>query len=180
MEPQKNNSPYIERPHNIAVFVLWRGLRNRTYQWGVMVMKNLAIATLLFNLGLPGLVNADSVLNEFDAANKDFAKAILANDVDHLVSAYTDDACIIAPKTEKICGQEAIRDFWERVVASNPKDVEIITESAESGSDFAYATGQLLITDAESAVQKNRFVLVFEKVDSTWKMQIDSWTPQRD
>lgn len=95
-----------------------------------------------------------------------------------IVSAYTDDACIIAPKTEKICGQEAIRDFWEGVVASHPKDVEIITESAEGDSDFAYATGQLLITDAESAVHKNQFVLVFKNVDSEWKLHVDSWTPQ--
>lgn len=141
-------------------------------------MKTLAIVTLLFSLVFPGLVNADSVLNDIDAANKAFAEAILANDVDHLVSVYTDGACIIAPKTEKICGKEAIRDFWEGVVASNPEDVEIITESAEGDSDFAYATGQLLITDAESAVHKSRFVLVFKNVDSKWKMDVDSWTPQ--
>ncbi len=141
-------------------------------------MNNLAIPTLLFSLALSGLASGDSVLSNIDAENKAFAKALLANDVDRLVSAYTDGACIIAPKTEKVCGLDAIRDFWEAVIASNPKDVEIITESAEGGANFAYATGQLLITDSESNLDQNRFVLVFKKVDAEWKLHLDAWTPQ--
>ncbi|HNQ15696.1 MAG TPA: hypothetical protein PKM58_09035, partial [Pyrinomonadaceae bacterium] len=36
---------------------------------------------------------------------------------------------------------------------------------------------QLLITDADSVVHKNRFVVVFTKVGGQWKLQVDSGNP---
>jgi ketosteroid isomerase-like protein len=102
----------------------------------------------------------------------------MAGDVDSLVNDYTDDGCVIAPMAGETCGKESIRAFWESVIATNPKKVEIITEKAGSEGDLAFATGQLLITDAESAVHKNRFALVFIKVGGLWKLRVDSWNPQ--
>jgi len=76
------------------------------------------------------------------------------------------------------CGKESIRAFWESVIATSPKNVEIITEKAGSEGTLAFATGQLLITDAESVAHKNRFALVFRKVGGLWKLRVDSWNPQ--
>jgi ketosteroid isomerase-like protein len=136
------------------------------------------IITMVLGIFLAPLSNAGSALEELDAANKSFAKALMAGDLDSLVNAYTDDGCIIAPMAGEKCGKDSIRAFWESVIATNPKKVEIITEKAGSEGDLAFATGQLLITDAESAVHKNRFVLVFIKVGGQWKLRVDSWTPQ--
>lgn len=143
-----------------------------------MCAKYLAIISLLVFLSVPGSAIADPLLNEIEANNQAFAKAILEKDVDFLVSSYTEDGCIIAPKAPKTCGKEAIRQFWETVVASNPKNVEIDTQTVGSDSDLAYATGELLITDSESAVQKSRFVLVLKEVSDDWKLHVDTWTPQ--
>ncbi len=137
-----------------------------------------AIATILFSILFASAANADSVLEEINAANKAFEKALMAGDVDYLVNDYTDDGCIIAPMAGETCGKEPIRAFWESVIATNPKSVEIITEKAGSDGNLAFATGQLLVTDAESAVHKNRFALVFRKVGGLWKLQVDSWNPQ--
>ena len=137
-----------------------------------------AIVTILLGILFAPTSNADSALGELDAANKAFAKALMAGDVDSLVNDYTDDGCVIAPMGGETCGKESIRAFWESVIATNPKKVEIITEKAGSEGDLAFATGQLLITDAESAVQKNRFTLVFIKVGGLWKLRVDSWNPQ--
>ncbi|MFE8072580.1 nuclear transport factor 2 family protein [Marinobacteraceae bacterium S3BR75-40.1] len=133
---------------------------------------------LLLAIVFPVMANAEAFLNEVDEANQAFAEAILAKDVDHLVNDYTDDACIIAPNTPKTCGKEAIRKFWETVIASNPEDVEIKTQTAQHKSDLGFATGELLITGADSAVQKSRFVIVLNKVGDDWKLRVDSWTPQ--
>ena len=124
------------------------------------------------------VARAETVLEQVDGANKAFAKAIVAGDIDHLVNDYTDDACIIAPQTPLTCGKEAIRTFWTAVVGSKPQSVEIITQNAEKDGNLSYATGELIITDAKSAVQKNRFVLVFKLIDGGWKLHVDSWTPQ--
>jgi len=134
--------------------------------------------TILLSILFAPASNADSALEELDAANKAFAKALMAGDVDSLVNDYTDDGCVIAPMAGETCGKDSIRAFWESVIATNPKKVEIITEKAGSEGDLAFATGQLLITDAELAVHKNRFALVFIKVGGLWKLRVDSWNPQ--
>jgi len=140
--------------------------------------KSTAIATILISLFFGSASSADSVLEELDAANKAFEKALMAGDVDDLVDAYTDDGCIIAPMAGETCGKESIRAFWESVIATGPKNVEIVTEKAGSEGTLAFATGQLFITDAESVVHKSRFALVFRKVGGLWKLRVDSWNPQ--
>jgi len=142
------------------------------------MFKFSTIATILISIFFASASSADSILEKLDAANKAFANALMAGDVNSLVNDYTDDGCVIAPMAGEMCGKESIRAFWESVIATNPKKVEIITEKAGSDGDLAFATGQLLITDAESAVHKNRFALVFIKVGGLWKLRVDSWNPQ--
>jgi ketosteroid isomerase-like protein len=143
-----------------------------------MKTRTTHIITVVLSLFLPLVAKAETVLEQVDAANKAFAKAIVAGDIDHLVNAYTADACIIAPQAPLTCGKEAIRPFWISVVGSKPKNVEIITHNAEKDGNLSYATGDLIITDADSAVQKSRFVLVLKLIDGGWKLHVDSWTPQ--
>jgi ketosteroid isomerase-like protein len=140
--------------------------------------KYSAMATILLSVLFVSESRAASVLEELDAANKAFARAVMAGDVDALVNDYTVDGCVIAPMAGETCGKEAIRAFWESVIATKPKNVEIITEKAGSEGRLAFATGQLLITDADSSVHKNRFAVVFKKVGGQWKLRVDSWNPQ--
>lgn len=142
------------------------------------MFKFTAIVTILLGILFAPASNAGSALEELDAANKAFAKALMAGDIESLVNDYTDDGCVIAPMAGETCGKESIRAFWESVIATSPKNVEIITEKAGSEGSLAFATGQLLITDADSTVHKNRFALVFMKVGGVWKLRVDSWNPQ--
>ncbi len=140
--------------------------------------KFTAVLTILLGVLFANAANANSVLKELDAANKAFEKALMAGDVDSLVNDYTDDGCIIAPMGGETCGKEAIRAFWKSVIATKPKKVEIVTEKAGREGKLAFATGQLLVTDAQSVVHKNRFTVVFKKVGGVWKLRVDSWNPQ--
>ena len=142
------------------------------------MVKHTAIATILISMMFASTSNADSILEEIDATNKAFATALMAADVDYLVNDYTDDGCIIAPMSGEICGADSIKAFWESVIATNPQKVEIITQKAGSDGSLAFATGELLITDTESTLHKNRFTLVFKKVGDKWKLRVDSWNPQ--
>jgi ketosteroid isomerase-like protein len=143
-----------------------------------MKTRTTHIIAVVLSFLIPVVAKAETVFEQLNAANKAFAKAIVAGDIDHLVNAYTDDACIIAPQAPLTCGKEAIRPFWISVVGSKPKNVEIITHNAEKEGNLSYATGELIITDADSAVQKSRFVVVFKLIDGGWKLHVDSWTPQ--
>ena len=136
------------------------------------------VATILLGILFAPASRADSTLDALDAANKAFAKDLMAGNIDALVDAYTDDGCVIAPKAGEICGKDAIRAFWEPVIASHPKSVEITTEKAGGDGDMAFATGQLVVTDAESVVHTSRFTVVFRKVGGAWKLRVDSWNDQ--
>ena len=140
--------------------------------------KFITIVMILSGILFTSASSADNILEQIDAANKAFATALMAGDVDYLVNDYSDDGCIIAPMSGEICGAESIRAFWEGVIATNPQKVEIITQKAGSDGSLAFATGELLITDAESTLHKNRFTLVFKKVGDKWKLRVDSWNPQ--
>ncbi len=133
---------------------------------------------IMLSFLIPVVAKAETVLEQLDAANRAFAQAVVAGDIDDLVNGYTDDACIIAPQAPLTCGKEAIRPFWISVIESKPKNVEIITHNAEKVGNLSYATGELIITDSNSAVQKSRFVVVFKLIDGGWKLHVDSWTPQ--
>lgn len=137
-----------------------------------------AAATILLGILFAPASRADATLDALDAANKAFAQDLMAGNLDALVDAYTDDGCVIAPKAGEICGKEGIRAFWESVIATKPKAVEIITEKGGGEGDMAFATGQLVVTDAESAVHKSRFAVVFLKVEGAWKLRVDSWNDQ--
>jgi len=143
-----------------------------------MHLSKTIYALILSAILFPASANTEELMADIDAANRAFAKAILGSDIDHLVSEYTEDGCIIAPSTPKTCGKEAIRAFWQTVIASKPKNVEILTFTAENECGLAFATGDLRITDAGGTLHENQFVLVFKKTDDAWKLHVDSWTPK--
>lgn len=140
--------------------------------------KYSVIAAIFVSVLLVSESKAASVLEELDAANRAFAKAVMAGDVEAIVNDYTDDGCVIAPMAGEACGKESIREFWKSVVASQPKNVEIVTEKGGSEGALAFATSQLLIAGADSSIQKNRFAVVFRKVGNRWLLRVDSWNPQ--
>ena len=53
--------------------------------------KYSAIATILLSVLFASESKAASVLEELDAANKAFARAVMAGDIDTLVNDYTED-----------------------------------------------------------------------------------------
>ena len=136
------------------------------------------IIVVVLSFLLPVIVSAETILEQLDAANNAFTKALVAGDIDYLVNDYTEDACIIAPKAPLTCGKDAIRTFWVSIIGTKPKNVVLITHNAEKDGNLSYATGELIITDAESLVHKSHFVLVYKLVDGSWKLHVDSWTPQ--
>ena len=120
----------------------------------------------------------DELMSELDGANQAFAQAVLDKNIDFLVSSYTEDACVLAPGAPRLCGLEAIRQFWTDVASSNPQDVKIGTLAVGSVRELAYATGELHLTAADGGVSAFNYVLVLKNVEGAWKLHLDTWTPQ--
>ena len=135
------------------------------------------IAAMLLIAMLPTSALGD-LMGELDGANQAFARAILDKDIDHLVGDYTSDACVLAPSAPRICGLDAIREFWTSVANSDPQDVNIETMAVGSSGELAHATGVLTITGADGSIAAFNFVLVLRNVGGLWKLHLDTWTPQ--
>ncbi len=138
--------------------------------------KNLLVAIVLVSTSITVYAD-DKLFESLDAANQALAKAILSRDINHLVGDYTNDACVFAPSTPKICGKKAIRAFWTALIESGPLDVKIETHEVGSSGDLAHATGTLEVTGSNNAIQLSRFVLVLKKIQGVWKLYPDMWTP---
>ena len=74
-----------------------------------MKTRTTHIIAVVLSFLIPVVAKAETVLEQLDAANKAFAKAIVAGDIDHLVNDYTDDACMF----EFSAGQDSRMDaMW--------------------------------------------------------------------
>jgi ketosteroid isomerase-like protein len=142
----------------------------KTYR---LILIAALVTTLFAGVALAG----DALHKDMDAGNQAFVKAVLEGDTKAIMSAYTNNACVIAPLAENACGSDAILAFWTAVINSAPKDVKITTGEVGESGDLAYVTGTLVITDATGTEHHNRYVLVFKKVEGAWKLHLDTWTP---
>ena len=87
------------------------------------------IIVVVLSILLPVIASAETILEQLDAANNAFTKALVAGDIDYLVNDYTEDACIIAPKAPLTCGKDAIRTFWVSIIGTKPKECSISAKS---------------------------------------------------
>lgn len=84
------------------------------------------------------------------AKGREFSAAVVrasssgwaAQEVEHLVGLYTDDAILFPPKGDPIKGRDAIRNYWTR--ASNRKLLEhsIETERSDASGDLLVEHGR--------------------------------------
>lgn len=125
-----------------------------------------------------GAAHADEdIHSEIDAGNQAFAAAVIAGDAETVAAGYTDDAYVLAPGTATVRGREDIRAFWQGMIESGVKNVQIDTGEVASSGDLAYATGTLAVTGADDTTGHARYVLVFKRVSGEWRLHLDIWTP---
>jgi uncharacterized protein (TIGR02246 family) len=131
----------------------------------------------LFAVYVGGVHADEDIYNEIDAGNQAFAAAIIAGDAGSAAAGYTDDAYVLAPGAATVRGREEIRAFWQGMIESGVKNVQIGTAEVASSGDIAYAVGTLAVTGADDTTGHARYVLVFKRVSGEWRLHLDIWTP---
>jgi uncharacterized protein (TIGR02246 family) len=130
-----------------------------------------------FALYVGGAQADNELYKELDAGNQAFAATVMAGDAESVAAGYTDDAYVLAPDAATARGREDIRAFWQGLIESGVKNVQIKTGEVASSGDLAYATGTLAVTGADDATAHSRYVLVFKRVSGAWQLHLDIWTP---
>lgn len=100
-------------------------------------------------------------------------------DYDAMANSYTEDGKIFPSGTLIIEGKEAIRERWvlpegSRILhhKATPSEIQVIGDVA---NDFGYYEGKTQRADGSTFTWKGKYVIVWKKVDSGWKMYLDIW-----
>ncbi len=116
------------------------------------------------------------------AANNGYIHAMLAGDLDALMTFYTDDATLLPPSAPPLIGKDAIRASWAEAFEKTVFDeaVSLFDEIIVLG-DWAYGRGrykgQIKAADGEFEAEErlNFSGLWHRESDGSWKIARDMW-----
>ncbi|QBA64813.1 YybH family protein [Muriicola soli] len=115
---------------------------------------------------------------------KEFSTAYMEGDYDRIANAYTADGKIFPNNTSIITGKDAIKKRWilpegTRILHHelNPEEINILGDYA---FDYGYYSGRSINLKGEETAFKGKYVVVWKKVNSEWKMYLDIWNRVAD
>ena len=109
--------------------------------------------------------------------NDQFTKAFNAGDIAAVAAHYTEDAIVLPPGGEMVMGRNAILTFWKSA-ADQIGDIKLTAVDVKPlGSNAAREIGtfSLRTKGAQSQQVTGKYVVVWEKVGSDWKLATDIW-----
>ncbi len=111
--------------------------------------------------------------------SQNFSKDMMNSDHVKLGDTYTKDAKIFPNRTKIITGKEAITKFWKlpdgvqtayhKII---PEEIEIVDNTAY---DYGYYEGKTKKSDGSEVEWKGKYVIVWKKVKTQWKIYLDIW-----
>ncbi|CAN5329233.1 hypothetical protein BH10BAC4_BH10BAC4_06870 [soil metagenome] len=103
--------------------------------------------------------------------NDEIIRTTLKNgDPSFVINMHTDDAIQFMPDGTEIAGKDRLREFYNRVATSRV-DIESIPTTVEIlSSDIAMEVGIFISTTITGEKNKGKYVLIWKKVDSDWKI----------
>ncbi|WP_350285073.1 DUF4440 domain-containing protein [uncultured Croceitalea sp.] len=108
-----------------------------------------------------------------------FSQYVMDSNYEMIGASYTLDAKIFPNNTLIIEGTKAIVNYWKI-----PDDVQIthhkisqkeIKIIGDEAYDYGYYEGQTKKPNGELVDWKGKYVIVWRKVNNTWKMYLDIW-----
>jgi ketosteroid isomerase-like protein len=121
---------------------------------------------------------ADGAREGIDAGNRAFVTAFLRGDARAISLLYAEDAQVIAPGAPVAKGRAAIAAAWQKTIDSGVRDVKLETEDVASSGDVAGETGRVRIVGKDGSVSQARYVVVWKRVGSEWKLFRDIWNAE--
>jgi len=141
-------------------------------------MRELSVAGLVVAAAIVGTsivqgqTKTDPILNKLAA---DFATAYNAKDAAKVASMYAEDAVVMPPNEPMLTGRTAIEARLKKEMQESPVTIGLTpTESSTSG-DRAHEAGIVSITLPDGSKLTEKYLVVFKKVGSDWKIAYDIW-----
>ncbi len=127
-----------------------------------------SIATAAFDLA--------AVKAAIAASNKTFGEAFATNDSAAFVTHYTADACINPSNMPRMCGREAIGNFFKSALQMGIRNIQLTTEEVMGGKDAVAEIGKYDLLDVTGkSLDKGKFIVIWKEENGAWKMHRDEW-----
>ncbi len=111
-----------------------------------------------------------------------FSQALMAQNYDAVVDAYTSDGKIFPNNQKILSGQEAIRDYWTPQEGSGyrityhkvtPSEIRI---EGKTAYDYGYYEGKSIGKDGNETSWQGKYVIIWKRVArKEWKIYLDIW-----
>ncbi len=112
-------------------------------------------------------------------AMNNFSKAYMAGDYETIANSYTENGKIFPNNAPIIEGKEAIKKRWILPEGSKilhhelqPQEVNILGDYA---FDYGYYQGRSINKEGKESDFNGKYVVVWKKIDTEWKMYLDIW-----
>ena len=114
---------------------------------------------------------------EIDAANAKWTECFNKGDFAGIASLYTDDATALPPGSPMVHGNAAIGAMWKGMAEQviDPKLATLDVRPLGSSAAREIGTFSLKTKGATPKEVTGKYVVVWEKVGSDWKLATDIW-----
>jgi len=143
-----------------------------------MKKSNLSILLLipLLLLAIGCTQKPKDVSSEISAMNDAFMEAFNNGDMEAVAQKYTEDAKLFPENSDIVQGRETIRKFWGGATDMGVKKASLKTVTAEAYGNTAIEEGTYtLYADGDMAIDKGKYIVIWEKVDGNWLIKRDIW-----
>jgi uncharacterized protein (TIGR02246 family) len=109
--------------------------------------------------------------------NNAFVVALKNGDFAAVAALYTEDAAVLPPGATLIKGRSLIQAFWTKA-GKGVSDIKLTTVDVKPiGPDTAREIGRFTLTTKEKQSQQvvGKYVALWQRVESTWKLANDVW-----
>jgi uncharacterized protein (TIGR02246 family) len=133
------------------------------------------ILMIAFLAGL--IVPAFAQRAEIEAGNAKWMELFNKGDFDGIASLYTEDAVAFPPGSSMVKGRTAIGAMWKSMAeqVSNPKLTTLDVKPLGPSAAREIGTFSLKTKGPTPQEVSGKYVVVWEKVGSEWKLSADIW-----
>lgn len=126
------------------------------------------------------MIPSANTKSAIEAMNARFMSLFKSGNAPGLSEIYTTDSVIMPPNSNAISGRAGIAGFWQNVMNTGIKSVQLDTDTLVASGDLVCEHGNYtLFTDPGTDVDSGKFVVIWKREDDSWKLFWDVWNTSR-
>jgi len=141
-------------------------------------MKNALVLGMVMALVSPVFAQDKAAIEKL---NESFSVALDKGDIATIAEMYAEDAFLLPAGSPMLRGRSAIKSFWEKASESIGNMKLVTVDVKPIGADVAREVGTFSLRTKGSQPQEmtGKYVVIWQKAGSGWKLTTDIWNADR-